>query len=175
MRRPLIPALRASLLLALLVAGSAALAVCQPPTSSLDWVYVGEIVQNVRTDRHSTSAVSGWSTVDSVGNFGASTVSATLGATYSESWLVTFGIHRFGLGSNTNSTRSHSVVVSVPSGYRARLMHQRREELRDLRWDVVCAWRNRVNGQSAITAYGFGYTGTKWRLYDAFDVRQERL
>jgi hypothetical protein len=173
--RPPSHALRASLLLALLLVGSVAFAVCQPPSSSLDWVYVGEINQNIRTDRLSTSAVSGWSTVDSVGNLGSSTITATLTTTFSESWLVTWAIQRFGLGTNSSSTRSHAVTVSIPAGYRARLLHQRREELRDLRWDVVCAWRHRVTGESGLTVYGFGYTGTMWRLYDGFEVRQERL
>jgi hypothetical protein len=161
--------------LTLLAAAASALAQCQPPDASLSWRMVGEIVQNTRTMRLTTTSTSGWSTVDSVANLGTVDRRETLSGTFSENRVVSYAILRWGLGSNSTSSRTHQVTVTVPAGHRVRLLRQRREEIRDLRWDVVCAWQHTVTGAKALTPYGFGYTGTMWRLYDAFEVKAERL
>jgi hypothetical protein len=166
---------RVSAALALLLSTTAALAICQPPDGSLDWRMVGEFVQNVQTRSIRNYATTGWSTVDSVGNLGSVERRETLSGTFSENRIVSLSVQRWKLGTNSTTSRTHSVTVTVPPGHRARLMRQRREEIRDLRWDVMCAWRHAVTGAAAITPYGFGYTGTTWRLYDAFEVRTERL
>ena len=172
---PLLPMGRTFVALIVLLSTTAALAVCQPPDASLDWRMVGEIVQNKRTASVRTYATTGWSTIDSVANLGTVDRRETLSGSFSENRIVSFSIQRWGLGTNATSTRTHQVTVSVPPGHRVRLMRQQREEIRDLTWDVVCAWLHRVTGASAITPYGFGYRGTMWRLYDAFEVRTERL
>jgi hypothetical protein len=161
--------------LALLAATSAASAVCQAPDTSLNWVMVGEITQNVRTVRHDVYDTTGWSTVDAVTNLGTTERRETLSGSFSDNQIVSFAIQRWGIGTNSITSRTHSATVTVPPQHRARLVKLRREEVRDLVWDVVCAWRHRITGTPAITVYGFGYRGTTWRAYDAFEVRWERV
>jgi hypothetical protein len=170
-----LPMGRSLVALVVLLSATAALAVCQPPDASLDWTMVGEIVQNKRTRSARTYAITPWSTVDSVANLGAFSTRETLSASFSENRIVSFTIERWGLGTNSASSRTHRVTLNVAPGSRARLLRQQREEILDLSWDVVCAWLHRVTGASAITPYGFGYRGTTWRVYDAFDVRSEPL
>lgn len=171
----LAPSLRFALVLALLLFTTGALALCRPPDDSLGWRMVGEIVQNSRTVRRTNHAITAWRTVDSVGNLGTVDRRETLSASFSQNQIVSFAIQRWGLGRNHSSTRTHTVTATVRPGTRVRLMRQRREEIRDLTWDVVCAWQHRTTGASAITPYGRGYKGTFWRVYDAFQVRTEPL
>jgi hypothetical protein len=164
--------LRAIVAVMLVSTAAAAMAVCQPPDSSIDWRFVGEITQNVRTTRLAYYDRSGWSTVASVVNHTSSDRRETLSASRSENQLVSYAIERWGLGTSSSSTWTHRVDVTVRPGQRVRLLRKRREEIRDITWDVVCAWQHRVTGDAAITWYG-RYSGTFWRLFDAFEVRSE--
>ncbi|CAN5706218.1 hypothetical protein BH23DEI1_BH23DEI1_15540 [soil metagenome] len=170
----LMPRLRAVLVLVLVSSTTSALAFCQPPDDSIDWRMVGEIVQNERTSRVATNRLTPWSTVDSVANLGTVARRETLSASFTENQIVSLSILRWGIGQNHSSTRTHTVSVTVAPRTRVRLMRQRQEEIRDLTWDVVCAWQHRRTGRAAITAYG-RYSGTQWQVYDGFDVRTDPL
>ncbi|TVR93035.1 MAG: hypothetical protein EA416_05975 [Trueperaceae bacterium] len=148
---------------------------CQPPDSSLDWRFVGEVVQNTRVIRSEDRTASGWRTVTSVSNPGSAPTNATLSASYDTNVTASAAIVRWGIGSSHRDTWTHAFEVSVPARSRVRLMHQRREHYQELRWDVMCAWRHAKTGQARLTTYGRGYRGGMWRLYDAYDVRTERL
>lgn len=171
----LLPSSRLIVVLAVLTSLSSAWALCQPPDASLDWRFVGEVVQNVRVLSNEDRAVSGWRTAQAVSNFASSPATATLTAGYDTNTTVSTSIIRWGLGSSQRTTWTHSFDVSVPARSRVRLLHQRREELRNLSWDVMCAWRHARTGEARMTVYGRGYRGTTWKLYDAYDVRTERL
>ena len=168
---------RAHLIVGLLalLSWSSALALCQPPDASLDWRFVGEVVQNTRVLRSEHRTVSGWRTVTAVSNPGSAQTTATLSAGYEDNVSVSASIARWGLGGSHRSTWTHTFDVTVPASSRVRLLHQRREHFQDLTWDVMCAWRHTRTGEARLTTYGRGYRGSMWRLYDAYDVRTERL
>lgn len=172
----LLPSLRIALLLAVVASASTAWAQCFPPQNdAYSWIYVGEIAQNIRVRSVRDSAVGSWSTVDSMTNRLAVTLRHTLSASQTENVIVSFRLLFFGIAYSGSSTTQHSAEVSIPPGHRARLMRQRREEMTEYLYDIVCAWRHRTTGQAAITSYGRNYADTVLRLYDAFEVRTERI
>ena len=170
-----LPSSRLIVALVVLASASSALAVCQPPGASLDWRFVGEVVQNVRVLKSEDRAVSGWRTVTAVSNHGTSPTTATLSAGYDTNTSVSSTIARWGLGRSERTIVTHTFDVSVPARSRVRLMHQRRDDTRTLSWDVMCAWQHTRTGEARLTLYGRDYRGTVWRLYDVYDVRTERL
>ena len=163
--------------IALLFVGlvSTAFAWCPAPDDSVDWRFVGEVVQNKRVASSRTFNVSGWRTVASSANLGSTSQSATLTASYDQNTSVSASIFRWGLGNSNRITWTHAFGVTVPAGSRVRLLHQRREEIRDMVWDVMCAWRHSVTGQARLTTYGLNYRGTIWRLYDAYQLKTEPI
>jgi hypothetical protein len=170
-----LPRARTLLGLLVLLSWSSVLALCQPPDGSLDWRHVGDVVQNQRVASSRTYNVTGWQTAGSVTNHGSSAINDSMTATYETNTLVSASILTWRLGSSNRSTWTHTFGVSVPARSRVVLRHQRREEVRDLVWDVMCAWRHRVTGEARLTTYGRNYTGTTWRIYDAYDIRTEAL
>jgi hypothetical protein len=166
---------RIAIALLVLSSWAVALAQCQPPDASGDWLFAGEIVQNQRTVSSRTYDVSSTRTVASVANLGSTPQSATLTAGYDTNVSVSASILRWGLGSSSRTTWTHAFEVTVPAQSRVRLLHRRREEVREMRWDVMCAWRHRLTGRSALTTYGRNYSGTIWQLYDAYELRTEAL
>ena len=171
----LLPSSRAVVVLLVITLWSSGLAQCQPPDGSLDWRFVGEVVQNQRIASSRTFNVTGRSTVASVANTGSTARAASMSASYDTNNSVSASILKWGLGSSWRSTWTHTFDVSVPARSRVRLLHQRREELREMVWDVMCAWRHNVTGQARLTTYGLNYRGTTWRLYDAYELRTEPL
>ncbi len=169
--------LRSRLLIALLLLGSwsAGFAVCAAPDDSGDWRLVGEVIQNQRIASSRTFNVSGWRTVAAAANRDSTPMSATLTARYDENTTVSASILRWGLDRSNRITWTHAFEVTVPANARVRLVHQRREEVREMVWDVMCAWRHTRTGQPRLTTYGRNYRGTIWRLYDAYELLTERL
>lgn len=171
----LLPTARVLVALLAVASISSAVAMCQPPDASLDWRFVGEVVQNVRTTSDRTFNVSGWRTVRSVANTSSTSMPATLATTYDTNVTVSASIARWGLGQNYRNTFTDTFDVTVPARSRVRLEHQRREQVQDLSWDVMCAWRHARTGASRLTTYGRGYRGTSWQLYDAYNLVTERI
>ena len=166
---------RVAIALLVLSSFAAGLAQCHAPDASSDWLFTGEVIQNRRTISSRTFDVTSQRTVASAANLGTTSSSATFTASYDTNVSVSASILRWGLGSSSRTTWTHIFDVTVPASSRVRLLHQRREEVRDMRWDVMCAWRHKVTGQAALTTYGLNYSGTIWRLYDAFELRTEAL
>jgi len=171
----LLPSSRVLVVLLVVASLSSAVAVCQPPDASLDWRFVGEVVQNVRTVSDRTFNLSGWRTIRTVSNSGSTSMNASLSSTYDTNVTVSAAIARWGLGQSYRNTFTDTFEVTVPARSRVRLEHQRREHMRDLSWDVMCAWRHNRTGEARLTTYGRGYRGTTWRLYDAYQLQTERL
>ncbi len=171
----LLPSSRIAIALLFVGLWSAAFAWCPTPDASGDWRFAGEVVQNRRVASSRTYAVSGWRTVASSANLGSTSRAATLTASYDQNTTVSASILRWGLGNSSRTTWTHAFDVTVPAASRVRLLHQRREELRDMVWDVMCAWRHRVTGQARLTTYGLNYRGTIWRLYDAYQLKTEPI
>ncbi len=171
----LLPSVRIAVALVSVTVLSTALAWCPTPDASGDWRFVGEVVQNERVASSRTFNVTGWRTVASTANTSGSSRSATLTTSYDENVSVSASIARWGLGSSTRMTWTHAFDVTVPAHSRVRLLHRRREEVREMVWDVMCAWRHRTTGQARLTTYGLNYRGTIWRLYDAYELRTEPI
>ena len=171
----LLPSVRIAIALVSATVLSTALAWCPAPDASTEWRFVGEVIQNRRVTSSRTFNVTGWRTVASSANTGASPRNATLTAKYDENVSVSASIARWGLGASTKTTWTHDFDVTVPARSRVRLLHRRREEVREMVWDVMCAWRHRTTGQARLTTYGRNYRGTTWRLYDTYELRTEPI
>lgn len=171
----LLPSSRVVIALLFVALVSTGFAWCPAPDDSVDWRFVGEVIQNRRVASSRTFNVSGWRTVASSANLGSTSRSATLTASYDQNTSVSASIARWGLGKSNRITWTHAFDVTVPASSRVRLLHQRREEIRDMVWDVMCAWRHRVTGQARLTTYGRNYRGTIWRLYDAYQLKTEPI
>jgi hypothetical protein len=169
------PSMRLVTTLLVLASLSTGMAWCPAPDDSGLWRFVDEVVQNQRVASSRTYDVSGWRTVASAANLGATAQSATLTAGYDTNTSVSASILRWGLGSSNRVTWTHTFGVTVPANSRVRLLHQRREEIRDMVWDVMCAWRHASTGQARLTTYGLNYRGTIWRLFDAYQLLTEPL